>query len=301
MVTDLTAFNNEAENTIVPSPRKPSWLKRSMAFGGKQGQVRRLLAAFGLRTVCSEAKCPNRSECYAQGTATFLVMGPVCTRNCSFCSVMKGSPMPLSKDEINRVVEAVRAMKLHHVVITSVTRDDLCDGGASFFAEMVAAFRRNAAGVTIELLIPDLKGDPDALATVLRSRPDILNHNVETVPSLYRTIRPQADYHRSLLVLQRASRFGLATKSGLMVGLGESPEEVFSVLDDLKTCGCRVVTIGQYLQPSPHQTPVKAFISPQQFKVFAAYGEKTGIPKVVAGPFVRSSYHASKIMEELLA
>ena len=214
---------------------------------------------------------------------------------------MKGTPAPLSMDEINRVLATVNGMKLRHVVITSVTRDDLPDGGASFFAEMVAAFRRALAGIIVELLIPDLKGDPEALATVFRSRPDILNHNVETVPSLYKRIRPQADYHRSLVILQRASQSGLVTKSGLMVGLGESPNEIFSVLDDLKTCGCRVVTIGQYLQPSPHQTPVKAFISPQQFKAYAAYGEKVGISKVVAGPFVRSSYHASKIMDELLA
>ncbi|MBN1309483.1 MAG: lipoyl synthase [Chitinispirillaceae bacterium] len=282
------------------SPRKPPWLKRPAAFRGKQGEVRRLLAALELHTICSEARCPNRSECYAQGTAAFLVMGPVCTRHCTFCSVMKGTPAPLSMDEINRVSKAVDTMKLRHAVITSVTRDDLSDGGASFFAELVAAFRRDRPGVIVELLIPDLKGDSAALATVFRSRPDILNHNVETVPSLYGKIRPQADYHRSLFVLQSASQSGLVTKSGLMVGLGESPHEVFSVLDDLKTCGCRVVTIGQYLQPSSHHTPVKAFITPQQFEAYAAYGEKAGISKVFAGPFVRSSYHASAIAKEVL-
>jgi lipoic acid synthetase len=279
--------------------RKPQWLKRSIAFQGKQAEVLHYLDSFGLHTVCSEARCPNRSECYSKGTAAFLILGPVCTRACTFCSVIKGIPDPPSRDEIQHVVEAVHAMKLHHVVITSVTRDDLQDGGASFFAALVAAFRKKLAGVTVELLIPDLKGDAESLAEVIGSRPDILNHNIETVPSLYRAVRPQADYQRSLSVLRSAAQSGLVTKSGFMVGLGESPQEVFQVLSDLKTCGCRVVTIGQYLQPSSRQIEVTSYVSPQQFEVYAAYGERIGISRVVAGPFVRSSYYASEIMKGL--
>ena len=287
------------ETPAVSQPRKPSWLKRPIAFRGKNKQVQNHLITHGLHTVCSEAGCPNRSECFARGTATFLVMGPICSRHCSFCNVSKGTPLPLDWDEINRVVKATREMNLRHVVITSVTRDDIPDGGAAFFAELVSVFRRDLPGVTIELLIPDFNGESGALATVIESRPDILNHNIETVPSLYASVRPQADYSRSLSVLQHAARTGLVTKSGLMVGLGESPQEVFSVLDDLKASGCSIVTIGQYLQPSKLQTGVKAYISPQQFEEYAGYGGKTGISRVFAGPFVRSSYHASEIMESL--
>jgi lipoyl synthase len=276
-------------------PRKPSWLKRPMAFQGKQREVERCLSASGLHTVCSEARCPNRSECYAQGTATFLVMGAVCTRSCAFCSVKNGCTSPLDQTEIGRVVDAAREMGLHHVVITSVTRDDLPDGGALFFAEMVAAFRNELPEVTVELLIPDLKGDLNALATVYASKPDVFNHNVETVPSLYSAIRPQADYQRSLMVLRGAALAGLLTKSGIMVGLGETPQEVFAVLDDLNTCGCTVVTIGQYLQPSPRQTAVRAYVSPRQFEIYAEYGGRDGKIKVIAGPYVRSSYHAAMI------
>jgi lipoic acid synthetase len=277
-------------------PRKPSWLKRPMAFRGKQQKVQQYLAASGLYTVCSEARCPNRSECYAQGTATFLVMGAACTRSCAFCSVKNGSTSPLDLTEISRVVDAARAIGLHHVVITSVTRDDLPDGGALFFAEMVAAFRNELPEVTVELLIPDLKGDLNALATVYASKPDVFNHNVETVPSLYSAIRPQADYLRSLMVLRGAASSGLLTKSGIMVGLGETPQEVFSVLDDLNTCGCTVVTIGQYLQPSLRQTAVKCYVSPRQFEIYAEYGRRDGKTRVIAGPYVRSSYHAALIM-----
>lgn len=288
-----------SDTTPLSRAAKPSWLKRPMAFSGKQGLVRNLLKLHGLHTVCYEARCPNRSECHARGTATFLVMGPLCTRQCRFCSVTKGAPASLDRGEIGRVVNAVRAMNLRHAVITSVTRDDLPDGGAAFFAELVTVFRRDLPGVTIELLIPDFNGATEALTEVFRSRPDILNHNVETVPSLYATIRPQADYFRSLSVLRRAAESGLVTKSGLMVGLGESPQEICKVLDDLKSCGCKAVTIGQYLQPSELQIGVKEYISPQQFEEYARYGRKAGISMVIAGPFIRSSYHASKIMEGL--
>jgi lipoic acid synthetase len=226
-------------------------------------------------------------------------MGTVCTRNCTFCSVTKGIPGPLDKNEIHRIITAAKVMKLNHVVITSVTRDDLPDGGASFIAEIVHTFRKSLPKITIEILIPDLKGDLEALETVFAGRPDILNHNIETVPSLYRDIRPQANYNRSLLVLSAAKKSGLLTKSGLMVGLGEKTHEVLSVLDDLKRVGCSIVTIGQYLQPSSNQKQVKRYISPEEFQQYATYGENAGIKKVMAGPYVRSSYHAAEVMEEI--
>ncbi len=284
---------------ILNSTRKPPWLKRPIAFQGKQETVRRRLAESGLHTVCHEARCPNRSECFARGTMTFLVMGPVCTRACRFCSVSQGSAYPLDYNEIGRVVETVRKMNLHHVVVTSVTRDDLPDGGAGFFADLVTSFRHALPEVVVELLIPDLKGEIRSLSKVFGSRPDILNHNVETVPSLYPSIRPQADYDRSLAVLSSAVKTGLVAKSGIMVGLGETPEEVDAVLDDLRKAGCSIVTIGQYLQPTPQQIEVKQYVSPQMFGEYERYGREKGIKCVIAGPFVRSSYKAADIMSRL--
>ena len=266
-----------------------------MAHQGKQEQVKQLLN--DVRTVCAEARCPNRGECFAQGTATFLVMGAVCTRRCIFCSVEKGGVEPLDWGEIDRVVEAAKSMQLQHLVITSVTRDDLLDGGASFFAKLVSVVREQCNGVSIELLIPDMQGDPAALSTVFGSRPDVLNHNVETAPSLYKTVRPQANYRQSLLVLKGASEAELITKSGMMVGLGETNREVFSVIDDLAEAGCSIITIGQYLQPTSKQTPVVRYVTPDEFALFRDYGEKNNL-HIVAGPFVRSSYNALKIMEE---
>lgn len=279
--------------------RKPKWLRRPMAFQGRQWHIQASLDAAGLHTVCSEARCPNRSECYARGTATFLVMGPVCTRRCRFCSVKQGTAGDVDINEIERVVRAACSMHLCHVVVTSVTRDDLPDGGAFFFSGLVYALRRELPHSTIELLIPDMQGNEKALARVFDCRPDVLNHNIETVPSRYREIRPQADYRRSLTVLQRAADSGLVTKSGLMVGLGEQEDEVYGVLDDLHACGCSIVTIGQYLQPSPFQVPVGSYISPSQFNKFSDYGEGKGIRRVVAGPFVRSSYHASEVLRDV--
>lgn len=282
-------------DTSVEIKRKPHWLRRPMAHQGKQEQVKEQLA--DIHTVCAEARCPNRGECFAHGTATFLVMGAVCTRRCVFCSVDKGEVKPLDRGEIGRVIEAAKSMRLHHMVITSVTRDDLPDGGASFFAELVGAVREKLKGTSVELLIPDMQGDHNALSTIFDCRPDVLNHNVETVPSLYETVRPVADYHRSLSVLKSASQAGLVTKSGLMVGLGESKQDVFSVMDDMARAGCAIVTIGQYLQPTPNQTPVARYVTPEEFSEYRTYGEKNKL-HVVAGPFVRSSYNALKIMKE---
>lgn len=278
---------------------KPSWLKRPLAFSGKQMQIESAISAAGLHTVCVEAKCPNRGECYAAGTATFLVMGTVCTRRCTFCNVTKGNPQELAFDEIERIVAAIKTMALHYVVITSVTRDDLPDGGAFFLASLTTAIRAELPNVQIELLIPDLQGDQNALNTLFSSRPDTLNHNIETVPSLYAIIRPQADYARSLAVLRSAAAAGLKTKSGIMVGLGETIPEVHQVLRDLKAAGCSMVTIGQYLQPSAQHQPVVAYIELVVFEAYAAFGHNIGIGAVTAGPFVRSSYHAAEMAERL--
>ena len=282
-----------------PFVRKPEWLRRPMAFRGRQNEVERKINSYNLHTVCSEARCPNRSECHAMGTATFLVMGAICTRNCSFCSVAGGIPEPLDWNEIGRVVAASGSMGLRHVVITSVTRDDLPDGGGSFFACLVAEFRKSLPDVTVELLIPDLAGNMQALEKIFASKPDVLNHNIETVPSLYKIIRPEADYRRSLAVLAAAADHKLIVKSGMMVGLGEDREEVFSVLEDLTRCGCSIVTIGQYLQPSLQQNVVIKYIAPEQFERYAEYGRKIGLKRVVAGPFVRSSYHAAEVISQV--
>lgn len=279
--------------------RKPAWLRRSKAHQGKFDEVNRLVTDLGLHTVCKEASCPNRSECFSCGTATFLVMGSTCTRGCLFCGVGKEDIAPVDFSEIERVALAVKKMNLKHTVITSVTRDDLGDGGASFFADLVGAVRRECPGVTVELLIPDLKGDTSALAKVFNSRPDILNHNIETVPLLYAELRPQARYERSMAVLAQAAESGLVTKSGIMVGLGETADQVKEVLKDLHQNGCRIVTIGQYLQPSSCQVPVREYVAPERFEEYRAYGSDLGFYEVVAGPFVRSSYHAAEMTRYL--
>jgi len=285
--------SENASSSDAVSQRKPLWLRRTMAHRGKFRQINNLIDALHLHTVCREAACPNRSECFSCGTATFLVMGAVCTRTCAFCGVEKGTIAPLDLDEIPRLVEAVRAMRLRHAVITSVTRDDLHDGGASFFATLVAALRRDCPDTTVELLIPDLKGDHASQDRVFASAPDILNHNIETVPALYPALRPQAQFERSLELIRRAANAGLLTKSGIMVGLGETEAQVLAVLDELHENGCSIITIGQYLQPSPNQAMVKEFIEPERFDAYRRYGMDRGFLDVVAGPFVRSSYHAA--------
>lgn len=293
-MTCHTQFNDKKGDTR-PLPFPP-WMKRPMAYSGKQKSVIKQLASAGLHTVCSEAKCPNRCECFSRGVATFLVMGTICTRNCSFCNVEHGKPGHLDMDEIFRVVDASRELKLNHVVITSVTRDDLPDGGAAFFAKLVEQFRRDLPGVTVEVLIPDFQGIASSIDTVICSKPDILNHNVETVPRLYAEIRPQANYTRSLLVLKRAAQQGLVTKSGIMVGLGEKESDVLDVMRDLRDHGCSILTIGQYLRPSPQKTPVVDFINPQQYERYTEKGKEMGFSAVFAGPYVRSSYRAEEVL-----
>jgi len=289
-------------NPINPPPsRKPAWLKRRLPTGEGYARVRELIESGRLHTVCQEARCPNIWECFSHRTATFLIMGERCTRNCRFCSVHSGTPEALDPGEPGRVAAAAAEMGLKYVVVTSVTRDDLSDGGAAHFAATIRAIRERIPGAEIEVLIPDLQGDPAALRTVLEARPDVLNHNIETVPRLYPQVRPQADYRRSLELLQTAGKIAPAipTKSGLMLGLGEEPEEVRQTLQDLRTHGCRFLTLGQYLQPSPEHLPVAAYVPPEEFERWRADALAMGFTHVASAPFVRSSYHAGESFGEV--
>jgi len=275
----------------------PPWLKRSIGAAGRKGFVERELSIDNLHTVCVEARCPNRGECFGRGTATFLILGSGCTRHCAFCHVRHDAPQPLDLEEPENLLRAVKHLGLSYVVITSVTRDDLADGGAGQYARSIRLLKENIPEIRVEVLIPDLQGDRKALFSVLKSLPDVLNHNLETVPRLYSSIRPQADYQRSLLVLSNTAEYNsdIFRKSGLMVGLGEREDEVFSVMTDLLHAGCQMLTIGQYLQPSPEQVPVREFISPEQFAKYSETGKKWGFLEVFAGPYVRSSYRADEI------
>jgi lipoic acid synthetase len=279
-----------------PPPRKPPWLKRRLPTDSSFQEVRGLIEKGRLHTVCQEAKCPNIWECYAHQTATFLIMGSRCTRNCRFCSVAPGPPEPLDPQEPARVAEAAARMGLRYAVVTSVTRDDLPDGGAAHFAATIRELRRLIPGTRVEVLIPDFQGDGSALLTVLAARPDVLNHNIESVPRLYPQVRPQADYLRSLALLKRARDFdpALATKSGLMLGLGEETQEVRRTLQDLRATDCRILTLGQYLQPSPEHLPVVRFVTPEEFENWRTSALEMGFAEVASGPFVRSSYHAQE-------
>lgn len=275
--------------------RKPEWLK--IEKGKSQcGKVSRTLDFYNLNSVCQQAACPNQGECFKSGTATFMLLGKNCTRNCTFCNVVKAEPELVDPQEPEHVAQAAASMNLRHVVITSVTRDDLPDGGASHFAATIRAVREKIPHVTVEVLIPDFEGDPEALQTVLDARPDILNHNVETVPALYSAVRPKAIFERSIELLKRVHQMseGIFAKSGFMVGLGETPEQVEVLLYALKEAGCDIVTIGQYLQPSLAHYQVREYVHPDQFAAYKEYAHKIGIPCVTSGPLVRSSYHAEK-------
>ena len=287
--------------TKTPLPRKPDWLKRRLPTGEAFNQVRELIEAGKLHTVCQEAKCPNIWECYSHRTATFLIMGERCTRNCRFCSVAPGVPKPLDPQEPARVAEAAAQMGLSYVVVTSVTRDDLPDGGAGHFAATLHEIRRRIPGAEIEVLVPDFQGEQSALETVLRARPDVFNHNIETVPRLYSRVRPQADYRRSLELLRRAGESAplIPTKSGMMLGLGERPEEIRQTLQDLREVGCRILTLGQYLQPSPEHLPVEAYVPPDDFENWRRAALEMGFSEVASAPFVRSSYHAKESFNAL--
>lgn len=281
--------------------RIPPWLRTKLPSSPAFAGTDRLVEGLGLNTVCRGAKCPNMFECYSQGTATFLIMGHVCTRNCAFCNIAPGQPGPLDMDEPRRVGEAAKTLGLRHVVITSVTRDDLPDGGAGHFASVITAVREalRDAAPTIEVLIPDFKGSLPALRNVLASAPEIINHNVETPPAHYARIRPQADYAQSLELLRRVREAGGVPKSGLMVGLGETDEEVRGVLGDLAGAGCRIATVGQYMRPSRNHPPVQRYVHPDMFDQYALWGREAGIEYVFSAPLVRSSYNAGRVFEEL--
>jgi lipoic acid synthetase len=288
--------------TLEPTPppnsltrgRRPEWLRVRSPDSPKYQELRGLFRGKHLHTVCEEAMCPNIGECWGRGTATFLLMGDTCTRSCGFCKIKTGRPGALDPDEPRRVGESVRAMGLSHAVLTSVNRDEQADGGAWVFAESIYWIRRLVPGCTVEVLIPDFKGDWAALQIVMEAKPEILNHNTETVPRLYKTVRPQAKYLRSLQLLQRARQMDplALTKSGLMLGLGERRDEILQVMDDLRAHEVDILTMGQYLQPSRFHLPIERYVHPDEFAALKEEGERRGFKWVESGPLVRSSYHA---------
>lgn len=274
--------------------RKPEWLKIKLPRGFKASQVVEMLNERHIHTICSSGMCPNRAECWGNGTATFMLCGAVCTRNCRFCNVTGGKPGPLDPQEIEDIVRSVKELKLKHVVITSVTRDDLPDGGARHWAAMIRRLHEECSGVTMEVLIPDMQGRTDLLDIILDEHPDVISHNLETVRRLTPEVRRVATYDRSLQVLEYLARKGANTKSGIMLGLGETEEEVLQAMDDLRAVGCRIMTIGQYLQPSKLHYPVQDYIHPDKFEEYRLKGIEKGFAHIESAPMVRSSYHAEK-------
>ncbi|MFA6216899.1 MAG: lipoyl synthase [Candidatus Omnitrophota bacterium] len=285
--------------TIKPHARKPRWLNKKINLGDCQ-KVKTLLNGLRVNTVCREASCPNIGECFAKNQATFLILGAVCTRSCTFCGVRKAEPLPVDPDEPFRVAEAARKLGLKHVVITSVTRDDLDDGGAHYFAETISAIRAGNGTVTIEALIPDFQLNTRALVTVVEAAPDIIGHNIECVPRLYQAIRLGSDYARSLAVLRTIKEIdrNIYTKSGIMLGLGEARPEVGRVFRDLVKTGCDFISIGQYLSPSVSHAPVKEYICPEDFEYYRQQAKAAGFRHVVSGPYVRSSYLAGEYLDK---
>jgi len=279
--------------------QKPSWLKRRLPTGSDYERVKTLINKDGLHTVCQEAKCPNIWECFSKHTATFMIMGSHCTRSCRFCAVDHGPIDQPDPEEPAKVAKAAQKMRLSYVVITSVTRDDLPDGGSIFFAQTIQEVRKQIPDALLEVLIPDFQGNAEALKTVLKARPDVLNHNIETVPRLYSTVRPEANYNRSLELLKQASKYdqSIPTKSGLMLGLGELPDEITQTFKDLVKAGCSMLTLGQYLQPSKQHLQVERFVPPEEFDNLRKIAIKTGFSQVAGGPFVRSSYHAKELFQ----
>lgn len=274
--------------------KKPDWLRVKLPTGKEYLRVRNLVDQYKLHTICESGNCPNMGECWGAGTATFMILGNVCTRGCSFCAVATGRPTELDLDEPYRVAEAIRLMQVKHAVITSVNRDELKDRGASVWAATIREIKKQAPETTMETLIPDVKGNWEALELMISERPNVVSHNMETVKRLYRLVRPQAKYERSLEQLRRIKEAGLRTKTGFMVGLGETEEEVNEILDDLKAAGVDVVTIGQYLQPTKMHLEVAEFVTPETFKKYEAMGYAKGFNFVESGPLVRSSYHAER-------
>ncbi len=282
--------------SIAPKPERPPWLRAPAPAGENYSELKGLIGRLRLHTVCESAACPNVGECWSHRTATFMILGNVCTRRCGFCAVQKGAPMPVDYDEPRRVAEAIETMGLKFAVITSVNRDDRKDGGAELFALTIRAIRERVPGCGVEVLIPDFQGSREALGTVLEAAPDVLNHNTETVPRLYRQVRLGARYERSLELLQRAKRMSPATpvKSGLMLGLGETLEEVLQAMRDLRAHAVDILTLGQYLRPSPKHLPIVRYVPPAEFDALGAAGREMGFAHVESGPLVRSSYHAAR-------
>jgi lipoic acid synthetase len=279
---------------------KPDWLRVKAPQWERVGNVKEILRDLALNTVCEEASCPNIGECFNAGTATFLIMGPACTRACPYCDIdFEKKPQPLDPTEPTRLAEAVRRMQLNHVVITSVNRDDLPDGGASQFVHCINAIHKTSPHTTIEVLIPDLCGNWQALELILQSQPEVLNHNTETISRLYSRVRPQGNYKRTMELLQRSRQISpsIYTKSGIMVGLGETDTEIRQVMEDLRAADCDILTIGQYLQPSRKHLQVSNFVTPEQFAAWQTFGENLGFLQVVSSPLTRSSYHAEQVRE----
>jgi lipoic acid synthetase len=296
----------ELEEAGGPLPfrhRRPEWLRVRAPWGPEFQRVHALMRAEGLHTVCEEARCPNIGECWGAGTATFLILGDVCTRSCGFCAIKTGRPLFLDTHEPERVARSIQRMGVMHAVITSVNRDELPDGGAAIFARCITRTRELSPGCSVEVLIPDFRGDRGALAVVMAARPEILNHNLETVPRLYRTVRPQALYHRSLDILAWAKELDASalTKTGIMVGLGEERAEVEALIRDVAARGVDILTIGQYLRPSESHLPIARYVAPAEFGELRDFGLAAGIRWVEAGPLVRSSYHAERQVAALSA
>ncbi len=300
-VIPISTLKHRADRSAPVGPRRrlPAWFKVKVKRGMHFQEMQRLVNAQGLHTICEEARCPNIWECWNNRTATFLLLGDVCTRRCHYCSVETGKPGVVDDQEPGRVADAVQSLQLRHAVLTSVNRDDLKDGGASIFAATIHEIRRTSPSCKVEVLIPDFQGSESALKHLMSAAPDILNHNVETVPRLFPSVRPQGKYARSLELLNRAKRLGAKTKSGMMVGMGETFEEVLLVLEDLRSVDCDIVSIGQYLQPTKEHRIVDRYFLPQEFDELKIRGLALGFQHVESGPLVRSSYHAEQQAEGL--
>lgn len=283
-------------------PRIPNWIRLKWKVDSDFAKVQNLVGGLGLHTVCQSAKCPNIHECWGAGTATIMLLGNLCTRHCRFCSVPHGRPLAVDRDEPRRVATAAQGMKLNHIVLTSVNRDDLADGGAGIFAETITLLREMNPGLKIEVLTPDFEGNESAMQTVFKAWPDVFSHNVETVSRLQAVIRPQASYGRSLSVLKAGAEWRpkMAIKSGIMLGMGETDEEVEQTMEDLYQAGCRILTLGQYLQPTRNNRPVERYVMPREFDAFAATAKKIGFAGVASGPMVRSSYKAEELLQQAL-
>ena len=287
-------FKEQAEKIKIPLGKRPDWLKVKLPTGDNYSDVRNLMREKKLNTVCEEAKCPNIAECWNHRTATFMILGDTCTRSCGFCNVKVGLPTELDLEEPRRVVDAIKQLDLRHAVITSVNRDELEDGGASIFKECVRLLREEKPDCTVEILIPDFKGEENTFEIIMQYPPDILNHNLETIKRLYHAVRPQAKYERSLNLIKWFKSRGLKTKSGIMVGIGETSEEVLELMKDLYSHECEIMTIGQYLQPTKMHLSVDRFVTPDEFRMYKEEGLKMGFKVVESSPLVRSSYHADQ-------